>query len=326
MRYFVTGATGFLGGYVTSHLLEGGHDVTALVRTREQARAIAPYGVRPHIGTVTEKESMRPGMRHVDGVVHTAGHRIAFPDRDTMRAVNVDGTRNVLELMDELSIPKGIYTSGISVLGDTKGRVLTEVTRPARSQPTGYDRIRAEALFDVAQPMMRRGLPLTVLMPGIVYGPGDTSTMTDLFRRFILGRMVTVPARTAYCWAHVDDVAQAHVLALQFGRPGKMYPAGGPPHTLRDALEIASRVVGRRRPPIPVPGVLHWPGAAVTRGVSFIVPRLRLAADRLRVATGVTYLADDSAARREIGFAPRSLDDGLPDAVRALLQDVFESV
>ena len=197
MHYFVTGATGFLGGYVTSHLLAAGHEVTALVRTRSEARAIAPYGVRPHIGTVTEKESMRPGMRRVDGVVHTAGHRIAFPDRDTMRAVNVDGTRNVLELMGELSIPKGVYTSGISVLGDTGGRVLTEVRRPTTPQPTHYDRVRGEALFEVAHPMMRRGLPLTVLMPGIVYGPGDTSTMADLFRRFIVGKMATVPARTA---------------------------------------------------------------------------------------------------------------------------------
>ena len=64
----------------------------------------------------------------------------------------------------------------------------------------------------------------------------------------------------------------------------------------------------------------------MTRALSYVVPRLRFTADRLRVATGVTYLADDAAARREIGFAPRPLDDGLPDAVRALLQDVFESV
>ena len=243
-----------------------------------------------------------------------------------MRAVNVDGTRNVLQLMDELSIPKGIYTSGISVLGDTRGRVLTEVARPARPQPTHYDRVRAEALFGVAQPMMRRGLPLTVLLPGIVYGPGDTSAMAGLFRRFIVGKMATVPARTAYCWAHVEDVAHAHVLALQFGRPGKMYVTGGPPHPLRHALEVAARVVGRRRPPVPVPGFLHWPAWAVARGLSFVVPGLRLTADRLRVRTGVTYLADDAPARREIGFAPRSLDEGLPDAVRALLQDVFESV
>jgi dihydroflavonol-4-reductase len=326
MRYFVTGATGFLGGYVTSHLLEAGHEVTALVRTPAQARAIAPYGVRPHVGTVTEKESMRPGMRRADGVVHTAGHRLAFPDNDTMRAVNVEGTRNVLQLMDELSIPKGIYTSGISVLGNTGGKVVTRVAPPDRPQPTRYDRIRAEALFDVAHPMMRRGLPLTVLMPGIVYGPGDASTVTDLFRRFILGRLATVSAGTAYCWAHVDDVARAHVLALQLGRPGRTYVTGGPPHTLRDALDVAARVVGRRRPPIPVPGVLHWPGAVATRALSLVVPRLRLLADRLRVATGVTYLADDSAARREIGFTPRPIEEGLPDAVRALLQDVFESV
>ena len=121
-------------------------------------------------------------------------------------------------------------------------------------------------------------------------------------------------------------MADAHVLALQFGRPGETYVAGGPPHTLADALEVAAAVVGRRRAPISIPGALHWPAAVVISAVSRVVPRLRLTADRLRVATGVTYLADDAPAQREIGFAPRPLAQGLPDAVRALLQDVFESV
>lgn len=326
MHYFVTGATGFLGGYVTSHLLEGGHDVTALVRTREQAKAISAYGVRPHVGTITDKESMRAGMRRVDGVVHTAGHRLAFRRRRLMHEVNVLGTRNVLELMDELSVPKGVYTSSISVMGDTGGRVVTEIRRPRRVQPTHYDRVRAQALFGVAQPMMRRGLPLSVVLPGIVYGAGDDSAMAHVLRRIVLGKVATVSSKTAYCWAHVDDVARAHVLALQFGRPGRMYVSGGPPHTVREALAVAVEAVGRRRPPLPVPGSLYWPAAAVARVASLAVPRLRFLADRLRVATGVTYLADDSRARRELGFDPRSLEEGLPDAMRALLQDVFDAV
>ena len=104
MHYFVTGATGFVGGYVASQLLAAGHDVTALVRTRDDARDIAAYGVRPHIGSVTDKEGMRTGVRGADGVFHIAGHRLAFSDRKTMEAVNVLGSRNVFELVRELRI------------------------------------------------------------------------------------------------------------------------------------------------------------------------------------------------------------------------------
>ena len=124
MHYFVTGATGFVGGYVTSQLLAAGHDVTALVRTRDDARDIAAYGVRPHIGSVTDKEGMRSGVRGFDGVFHSAGHRLAFPDRKTMEAVNVLGSRNVFELVRELSIPKCVFTSTLNVFSDTHGAVV----------------------------------------------------------------------------------------------------------------------------------------------------------------------------------------------------------
>jgi nucleoside-diphosphate-sugar epimerase len=66
------------------------------------------------------------------------------------------------------------------------------------------------------------------------------------------------------------------------------------------------------------------PAAAVTR-VAAIIPQLRPAANRLRVATGVTYLASDAKARAELGFAPRSIDEGLPSAIEWLLRDRFEA-
>ncbi len=324
MHYFVTGATGFLGSHLTARLLESGHAVTALVRTPDEARDLAAYGVRPHVGTVVEKESLRPGMRGVDGVFHVAGSRLGFSDRHTAEVVNVDGTRHVFELVRELGIPRVVHTSTLSVHSDTHGRLIDEAHRFTGTHLTDYDRVRARAHYEVALPLTRQGVPGVILLPGAMYGPHDASVMAGLLGRYLLGKVKAVSARAAYCWARVEDVAQAHVLAMEFGRIGQEYIVAGEPHTVYDVLATAGRLVGRT-PPVPLHPWLIRPVAAVVRAASTVVHPWRPAADRLRVAAGVTYLGSDAKARDELGFDPVPLVEGLPDAIEWLLRDRFET-
>ena len=324
MHYFVTGSTGFLGGYITAQLLEGGHLVTALVRDRDEARDIAEYGVRPHLGSLTDKDGLRRGMRRVDGVFHVAGHRMGYSDRRMAEAVNLTGTRNVLDLVREHSIGKVVVSSTLAVFSDTRGEAVDEEFRFTGEHLTEYDRIKARVHYEVALPMMEKGLPAVVLMPGAIYGPRDTSLMADVLTKYLTGVVRFVSAGAAYCWAHVEDVARAHLLAMQFGRTGETYIVGGESHTVRDVLTRAGKLVGRRLPPIPLPPWLVWPAAAATRALSKVVPPLRPTADRLRVAAGVTYIGSDAKARQELGFDPRTIDDGLPEAVQWLLRGRFE--
>ncbi len=103
MKYFVTGATGFVGSHVTRQLVEAGHQVVAVVRNPAKAAELADLGVAIHQGDVTEKESMRRPMQGVDGVFHIAGwYKIGVKDKSDGEKINVQGTRNVLELMKEL--------------------------------------------------------------------------------------------------------------------------------------------------------------------------------------------------------------------------------
>ena len=326
MRYFVTGATGFIGGYLTSQLLINGHTVTALVRTREQAQALAPYGVHPWLGNVLAKDSMRRGMARSDGVFHLAAvTRRGTRHRRYLRAVNVEGTRNVLELMRDLHIPRGVFTSGLMVNGDTRGMTLDEGSKFEGRLGSAYDRSKWAAHHEVALPMMRRGLPLTIVMPGVVYGPRDMGSFGGTLARYVLGRVPAVPTRTTFCWGHVMDIAQGHVLAMEWGRSGDTYIICGPPQRLRATLNMAGVLVGKRRGPFPAPWWLLRPAAAAMRSVGYVMPPLRGPGERLGVLAGRTYLGDDSRARRELGFSPRPLEEGLPDTVRALLQDHFET-
>src|SRR6267143_4535308 len=299
MRYLITGATGFVGGRIARRLREQGHEVVALARNPTKAGELRSIGAEVHPGDVTDKESMRKPMTGVDGVFHVAGwFKFGGRDRADAERTNVEGTRNVLELMTELGVPKGVYTSTIVVFGDTHGKVVDETYRHDGPWLTEYERTKWKAHYEVAEPMIRKGLPLVIAQPGVVYGPGDTSRIRPMLLQYLKGRLRAVPQDVAQSWTYIDDVADGHLRAMERGRPGESYIRGGPSHTLIAAFEIAERITG-------IPAPRFHPSPRFLRAVAAVTR-----SEWLRVAAGVTYLASSAKARRELGYEPRSLDAG----------------
>src|SRR5690349_920407 len=144
MKYFVTGATGFVGGVLTRKLREQRHDVHASVRTPEKAKDLQAMGVKLFKGDVTDNECMREAMQGTDGVFHVAGwYKIGVKDKSGAEKVNIEGTRNVFELMQELNISKGVYTSTCAVNSDTHGQVVDESYQFHGRHISEYDRTKA---------------------------------------------------------------------------------------------------------------------------------------------------------------------------------------
>ncbi|MBK9013279.1 MAG: NAD-dependent epimerase/dehydratase family protein [Saprospiraceae bacterium] len=313
MKYFLTGATGFVGGYLAKLLRKEGHEVVALVRNPDKAGDLAAIGCTLVKGDVTEKESMRAPMTGCDGVFHVAGwYKIGArrKNRKEGTRINVDGTRNVLELMRALGIKKGVYTSTLAVNSDTKGVQVDERYHYDGPHLSHYDYTKAEA-HKIALEFIKNGLPLVVVMPGLIYGPGDTSSVRTTLIQYLKGKLPMVPRKTAYCWAHVEDIAQAHYDAMQKGVAGEKYIIAGPQHSLVDALGIAHRITGKKMPLAVNPGLKRFlSGIMSVVGVIFPLPP-DYSAENLRVLAGATYLGDNSKAKAELGYAPRSLKDGM---------------
>ena len=136
MKYFVTGATGFIGGRVARQLLAAGHEVIMLARTPAKAQALVALGVKVHAGDITDKESLRTPMTGVGGIFHIAAwYKVGARDTSQAEPINVGGTRNVLEMMQELGIPKGVYTSTLTVFSDTRGQMVDERYHVHRHRP-----------------------------------------------------------------------------------------------------------------------------------------------------------------------------------------------
>lgn len=312
-RYFVTGATGFLGGELVKQLIGRGHQVSALVRTPENARLMKALGVELHAGDITDRDSLRAPMAGCDGAFHVAAwYKIGVKDGAAIAdRVNVDGTRHVLEVARELAIPRIVYTSTVGVFGDTKGRLVDESYFAEGPFLTAYDRSKWVAHYKVAVPMIAEGLPLMIAMPGAVYGPGDTSGIHDTLVRLLRGRLFLTPSRVTFCWGYVEDIARGLRQAMDTGTLGETYLLTGPRAEFEDVFALAARLAGKRPPLLHPPPAIMRATAAVAGLLERWDMRLPYSAETLRLMAGTTWIANSQKAQETLGFTARPIEEGL---------------
>ena len=311
-KYFVTGATGFVGGEIVKQLVGRGHKVAALVRSPQKAVILKALGVEIHAGDITDRETLKTPMTGADGVFHCAAWYKVGVTEPLADQINVDGTRNVLQTMRALEIPRGVYTSTLAVFSDTRGRVPDETYRYDGPHLSAYDRTKWIAHYRVALPKIEEGLPLMIVQPGLVYGPGDTSGMHTALVDLLRGRMPMTPAKTAFCWGHIEDTARGQILAMEKGRPGETYIIAGPRHTFEYAFDLAASIAKVRAPLFhPGPHAMRAMAAAMSVAERFVKLPPALTSESLRVLAGTTYFGSNEKAIRELGFSPRALEEGM---------------
>lgn len=325
MHYFVTGATGYIGSRLAQRLVEDNHQVTALVRDPAKATTLAEQGVRLVQGDITQKESMRAAMAgseeanlegaKVDGVFHLAAmYALGQQDNHRMQAVNVEGTRNVLELAQECGIARVVYTSTATVFSNTHGQVVDETYHHAYEDGfvNEYERSKWLAHYHVAQPMMQAGLPLIIVMPSLVYGEDDSSAIGNMLRQYLQGNLHFSPKHCAYSWAHVEDVVNGHILAMEKGTLGQEYILSGVNASLESVLELAQAITGIPAPRLRLsPSMMRATEKLAHLANAFYPLSTSYHPEVLRSTAGVTYLSSHAKASTALGYEVRSLREGL---------------
>ena len=275
-------------------------------------------GVELALGDITRPETLPGPISGCDGVFHVAGwYNVGQPDRRMAEAINVTGTRNVLEAAASAGVERVVYTSTVAVYGDTGGRLVDESYRADGPWLSEYDRSKWIAHYEVAVPMMERGLPLIIVQPGVVYGPHDHSRVGAVLRDYLRRRLPVIPSQGA-SWSYVDDTAHGHIQAMQHGTTGASYNLSGPCAMWREVLALAEEITGVPRPRFVLPPL----GAKVAAAIMAPVAKLMdvpptYHPETLRVAAGTTYFSDDSRARRELGWDTRPLEEGLKITLEA---------
>lgn len=244
MRICLTGGTGFLGLPLTKMLLQRGWDAIVIVRNihNDAARRLASAGAELVSGDVTERESMRVAMQGADVVIHNAGwyeFGIARRDRDLMSRINIDGTRNTLDLANELGIKKIIYVSTVLAYGQT-GDILADETFQRRVPPQShYEYTKTEA-HKIAKTLQEVGSPIVIVCPAGVIGPGDHSGVGYLVRMYVRHILPPILFARNGCRAHVhvEDAAEAIVRSIELGKIGEEYILSNGVMQHRDMIDL----------------------------------------------------------------------------------------
>jgi len=319
VRVFLTGATGFIGSGLAARLRERGDEVRALVRSPAKAEALRGRGCELADGDLLDVTARM--LEGCDAAVHAAAvYRLGVTrvQADAMREANVGGTERVLDAAIAAGVGRIVHVSTVNCFGDTKGDVVDEsFVRPRGSFVSAYDETKWEA-HEAARRRGAEGAPVVIAMPGLVYGPGDTSQMGGQIRLAMAGKLryLSFPT-TGVNAVFVDDVVEGILLLLDHGRVGEDYVLGGELTRARGLIGAAAHAAGRRPPRLTMPA---WAIRATgPLGRTGLGPKLGLPAnvdELIAAADGITYWASDAKARRELSYAPRSLAAGMAETFR----------
>jgi len=328
-RVFLTGATGYIGGALARRLVAAGDSVRALVRATSDPAVVAALralGVETCEGDVTDRASMRQGMAGSDWVVHAAADLDFYADERRVRRTNVDGADNVASLAYKLGCGRLLLLSSIAAFtgSPADGTPATEESPKGLDFPSLYSATKRSG-EEAVRAWTRKGLDLNVVWPSLVYGPpGKKSGANALLRLFAKGRVpVLVGGGRRTSWVHVDDLVEGLLRLMERaevgGAPGRDYLMTGDVATTRSVVERTCALAGVRPPRLELPLWLARLGARAAapyyrlRGFKNPFPPGQLE------SLGRHWAFDDSRARRELDWTPRTLDEGLPPTVDHIL-------
>jgi len=328
MRVFITGALGFIGSHTVRRLAQDRHELVCLVRKTSNADWLRDMGAMVVIGDVMDKDSVRAAMRGCGWAVHLANlYSFWQPDPRLYAAVNIGGTRNVMECALEAGVSKVVHISTAAVYGKPADCPFTEESPVGPRRFSQYAETKHAGDLIAWELCEKKGLPLVMLYPGVVQGPGDPKFTGQYIDDYIRRR---IPARgfddAVFAYVHVRDVAEAIVRALaKEGNIGEKYLLGREQLSNREYGEWISEISGVPAPRLHFPGFLIMLTAAILTGVANLVKRppvWAMSADRRWVisldsmrTTRQGFRFDGSKAERELGIVYTPIRTALEEAI-----------
>jgi len=315
LKVFLTGATGFVGSHVAQQLSDAGADLRLLVRNSSRRDNISHLQAEVVIGDLRDASSLRKLMDGCELVFHVAAdYRLWTKDPQEMYAANVSGTQAILQGAREAGVRRVVYCSSVATMGFGNGDLITDEDTPVEvSNMIGHYKrskfLAEQAVIDAA----KNGADVVMVNPSTPIGEQDIKpTPTGRIVVDFLKRKFPAYADTGLNLVDVRDVAHAHVLAAEKGRPGVRYIVGGENLTLKQMLDKLAATTGLPSPTVKVPhavtmiaGVVDefWTGHIRGREPRVTIDAVRMGRKKMWVSS--------ARAERELGYRASPVDDCL---------------
>ena len=319
MTVLVIGANGFLGSHVTRQLVDDGVDVRVMVRDGANTIGIDDLKVTRYIGDVWSDDVLREAMAGCDVVYYcVVDTRGWLKDPAPLFHTNVDGTRNVLEIAKDAGLQRFVFTSSYVTVGRNRGRVATEEDTIVEKGLTPYVRSRVQAENLVLRYARDHGLPAVAMCVSTTYGGGDWGRTPHgaIIAGAAFGKLPFVMKGIELEAVGVDDAARALILAAEKGNPGERYLISEKMITNAEVARIAAEAAGVAPPAKSIPLAMSYALAAMGTAKA----RLRDTDEQLSLASLRLMRAeapvDCAKARRELGWAPRPVEESIREAAR----------
>jgi dihydroflavonol-4-reductase len=315
----VTGATGFVGSGVARALAARGHRVRALVRRGSPRSNLEGFDVEPVEGDMLDRASVERALKDARYLFHVAAdYRLWAKDPQEIIRNNLEGTGAVMEAAKASGLERIVYTSSVATLKPRSDGTAVDETAPADmlSAPGAYKKSKVAAERLVERMVAEGGLPAVIVQPSTPIGPRDIKP-TPTGRVIVEAATGKIPAfiDTGLNLAHVDDIAEGHLLALDKGRIGERYILGGQDVSLQQMLADIAHLVGRPAPKVKLPRAPLYPLAIGAEAVAQLTGKEPfVTVDALKMAAHTMFFSS-AKAERELGYRARPYREGLTDAI-----------
>jgi dihydroflavonol-4-reductase len=317
----VTGATGLAGANVCKLLTERGDRVRALARESADTEALVGMGVEVVTGDVTEPDDVRRAATGAEAAVHCAALLGgASQDLADFEAVNIGGTKNVLDAAQSLGLRRVVAVS-TGTFFDTAGGLDREdapVTKEPSSDPYTITKMAA---FQDAMARAAAGMDVVSTHPGAIFGPSPVVSNAlgrTSFNRVLISALrqrVSSYLKFPVSWVFADDIARGCILALDKGVSGERYMLDGRPEDIVSIAHACNRIcelAGVDHQVVDIPPS-DDPELAQTFGPTLVAIAFKAAAEKPKRIS-----LTDSKTYKRLGYSPVSLDEGLSSTIEWL--------
>jgi dihydroflavonol-4-reductase len=300
----VTGATGFIGSHVTRLLVERGDEVVVTVRTQSNLGSLDDLELRSVEADVCDRHAVRRAMRGID--------RVFRLDRARTFALNLEGTRIVLEEALRAGVERLVYTSSAAAVGPAPEGDTSDETSvwDAGRYDIPYVDSKHEAEI-LALRLLARGLPVVVVNPAHVLGAGDPGRSSTVLVKRFMRREIPAYVNGTLNIVGVHDVARGHLLADERGQVGERYILGNRNFTLDRLFADLGRLSGVEPPAVKLPVQV---ALALATAAQYAPGPTMPTPVEIRAAS-LNWAFANNKARRELGWRTSPHEDALEETI-----------